>query len=61
MEEIFTGATVENIYFSDHDPVRTLIDESTVFTLFHKIQYDQVIQKNLMVSWIFNDFINLTG
>ena len=30
MEEIFTGVTVENNYFSDPDPVRTLIDESTV-------------------------------
>ena len=30
MEEIFTGVTVENIYFSDPDPVRILIDESTV-------------------------------
>ena len=52
MEETFAVVTVENIYFSDHDHVGTLIDEHTVdFTLLHIhiIQYDQAIHENLMV------------
>ena len=40
MEEFSTNVTVRNI--SDHDALRTVI-------LFHKIQYDQAIEKNLMV------------
>ena len=30
MEEFFTNATVENIYFSDHDAVRIVIKEMSV-------------------------------
>ena len=30
MEEFFTNATVENIYFSDHDAVRILIEKNAV-------------------------------
>ena len=30
MEEFFTNATVENIYFLDHDAVRILIEKNAV-------------------------------
>ena len=30
MEEFFTNATVENIYFSDHDAIRILIEKNAV-------------------------------
>ena len=30
MEEFFTNATVENIYFSDHDAVRIMIVKNEV-------------------------------
>ena len=30
MEEFFTNATVENIYFSDHDTVRIEIEKNAV-------------------------------
>ena len=30
MEEFFTNATVENIYFSEHDAVRILIEKNAV-------------------------------
>ena len=30
MEEIFINATVENIYFSDHDAVRIVIRRNSV-------------------------------
>ena len=39
MEEFFTNTTVESIYFSDHEALRTVI-------LFHKIKYDQAIEQN---------------
>ena len=60
MEEIFTGATVENIYFSDYDPVRTLIDKSTVD--FYTISQNSIGSGNTgeLVFWIFIDFIHLT-
>ena len=30
MEKFFTNATLENIYFSDHDAIRTAIEENAV-------------------------------
>ena len=30
MEGFFTNATVESIYFSDHDAVRTIIEKNAV-------------------------------
>ena len=30
MEEFFIDATVENIYFSDHDAVRIVIEKNSV-------------------------------
>ena len=30
MEEFFTNVTVENIYFSDHDAVRIIIEKNSV-------------------------------
>ena len=30
MKKFFTNATLENIYFSDHDAIRTAIEENAV-------------------------------
>ena len=35
MEEFFTNTTAENIYFSDHDAVRIVIEKNAVD--FHSI------------------------
>ena len=40
MEEFFTNATVENIYFSDHDAVRILIEKNAVG--FYTIPSNQI-------------------
>ena len=42
IEELFTNATVENIYFWDDDAVRIIIEKmQLILELFHKIQYDK--------------------
>ena len=40
MEEFFTNATVQNIYFSDHDAVRILIEKNAVG--FYTIPSNQI-------------------
>ena len=40
MENFFADATVKNIYFSDHDVVRILIDENAVD--FHTISQNSI-------------------
>ena len=36
MEEFFVNATVENIYFSDHDAARIVIDKKSKLVLILK-------------------------
>ena len=49
MEEFFTNATAENVYFSDHVTVRVIIEKMLlIFVLFHKIKYDEAREKNLL-------------
>ena len=46
MEELLFNATVKNIYFSDHDAVRIMIEKiMLIFVLFRKIQYDKARKK----------------
>ena len=57
MKELFTNATLEKIYFSDHDAVRIIIEKILlIFILFHKIQYYQAGKKNLPVFYFFSNF-----
>ena len=44
MENLFADATVKNIYFSDHDVVRILIDENAVD--FHTIWQNSIWSGN---------------
>ena len=46
IEEFSTNATVKNIYFSDHDGVRIIIEKNAV---------------DLLIYWIYCFFINSSG
>ena len=50
MQGFCTNAVVKVIYLSYRDAIIIVIEKMLlIFILFHKIQYDQAINKNLMV------------
>ena len=57
MQGFCTNAAVKVIYLSDRDAIRIVIEKMLlIFILFHKIQYDQAINKNLMVFNVLSSF-----
>ena len=51
IEELFTNATVENIYFSDHDAVRYIIQKNAVDFLYCSIVSSMIRQERRMYSF----------
>ena len=49
-EEFFTNANVENIYFSGHDAVRTVIEKNSV-------DFHTTLSVNFEISKIFRNFL----
>lgn len=59
MYEFSINVTVENIYFSDHDALRIVIEKLFIFILVYKIQYNQAIKKNLICFLgFFSNFVS---
>ena len=50
IEELFTNATVENIYFSDHDAVRYIIQKNADF-LYYSIVSSMIRQERRIYSF----------
>ena len=59
MYEFSINVTVENIYFSNHDALRIVIEKLFIFILVYKIQYNQAIKKNLICFLgFFSNFVS---